>query len=348
MERLTSLINRLKEKHEAGSSNGELLRLVDQLRNELTLLVHENTNTLPSASVSVMMPAGYQPASFVLEEETITNQHPLMASAIEMEKEELMVTQITEQISLEPIHVAQSQIPELNQEKTGTFFQVPKPPRIAMIEEELAEEEEPKIEVLMEKEPEPLPEKTFVEDILDFLKFSRPEKTDAESLPIHERNELEEKPVVFEFNISEEMPVEADRISSSMLLEREEIEEILTLEMPETKQKPKELHEILASRVVATPSMQSTGKTMLSEKFGGSKITDLRKGIAINDRFRFIKSLFRGDESLFDRSIKTINNFNILAEAQYWIQRELVVKLGWNDEDELVQQFYSLVSRRFL
>ena len=35
---------------------------------------------------------------------------------------------------------------------------------------------------------------------------------------------------------------------------------------------------------------------------------------------------------MYERSIKTINSFNIYAEAEYWISRELKVKLGWNND----------------
>ena len=47
------------------------------------------------------------------------------------------------------------------------------------------------------------------------------------------------------------------------------------------------------------------------------------------------------------RSIKTINNFSILAEAEYWIRRELKIKTGWKDSDPFVKQFDQLVRRRF-
>jgi hypothetical protein len=76
-------------------------------------------------------------------------------------------------------------------------------------------------------------------------------------------------------------------------------------------------------------------------------IKDLRKAIGINDRFVFINDLFRGDEPMYERSIKTINSFNIYPEAEYWINRELVVKIGWDVENEIVKHFYQLVKRRF-
>jgi hypothetical protein len=76
-------------------------------------------------------------------------------------------------------------------------------------------------------------------------------------------------------------------------------------------------------------------------------IKDLRKAIGINDRFVFINDLFRGDEVMYERSIKTINSFSIFPEAEYWINRELIVKLGWDVENEIVKHFYQLVKRRF-
>ena len=89
------------------------------------------------------------------------------------------------------------------------------------------------------------------------------------------------------------------------------------------------------------------GKTELVEVLKETPVKDLRKAIGINDRFVFINELFRGDESMYERCIKTINSFNIYAEAEYWISRELKVKLGWDNNNSTVQQFDQLVKRRF-
>jgi hypothetical protein len=50
---------------------------------------------------------------------------------------------------------------------------------------------------------------------------------------------------------------------------------------------------------------------------------------------------------MYERSIKTINSFNIYGEAEFWIKRELKLKLAWNDDNEAVQLFDELVKRRF-
>ncbi len=89
-------------------------------------------------------------------------------------------------------------------------------------------------------------------------------------------------------------------------------------------------------------------KIEVMESFKDSPIQDLRKGIGINDRYHFISDLFRGDEPMYERSIKTINSFNLYSEAEHWMNRELKVKLGWDENRETVSHFYDLVRRRFI
>lgn len=89
-------------------------------------------------------------------------------------------------------------------------------------------------------------------------------------------------------------------------------------------------------------------KIELSQALTSAPIKDLKKAIGVNDRFLFINELFRGDEAMYERSIKTIQNFSIYAEAEFWIRRELKVKIGWLDSDPVVKQFDQLIKRRFL
>lgn len=109
----------------------------------------------------------------------------------------------------------------------------------------------------------------------------------------------------------------------------------------------KEINEMAAGNTSSINEKLKQSKIDLGDTFTEVPIRDLRKAIAVNERFLFINELFRGDEAAYERSIKTINGFSIFPEAEYWIQRELKVKNGWNDSDELVKQFYQLVKRRF-
>ena len=85
----------------------------------------------------------------------------------------------------------------------------------------------------------------------------------------------------------------------------------------------------------------------LADELQAAPVKDLRKAIGINDRYLYINELFQGNEAMFDRSLKTLNAFTILPEAEFWTQRELRMKLGWKDDNPLVQQFVQLIKRRF-
>ena len=109
----------------------------------------------------------------------------------------------------------------------------------------------------------------------------------------------------------------------------------------------KEINEMAIHQTESLNDRLKQEKTEVVEVLKHEPIKDLRKAIGINDRFVFINDLFRGDEAMYERSIKTINSFYIFPEAEYWINRELIVKLGWNRENEIVKHFYQLVKRHF-
>jgi len=348
MERFTSLINSLKSGFEEGKSNTELLSLLDEMRNELTKSRPPSDHTL--SPVSVWLPAGYQPVAEKIIQPVIEAKTPESVPVI-IEEMPAVATEIKENLSSEKSLAAEKESFTIPKEPFITVAGpslatgVPRPPRIAIIEES---EEDLQEEL-------PVQTSLFPEDD-DFLLpgnfHIHPNGIFREGIPVTRVREMEfpsDEPIVVELELPEETEttvLETKREHSMTITDN------FLKNSPSTiaEGRPLELHEILANRVVAQPAngeILRQGK-VLADTFAGGKIQDLRKAIAINDRFRFIKSLFRGDDTLFERSVKTINNFNILQEAQYWMQRELVIKLGWNEEDELVQMFYQLVSRRFL
>lgn len=123
------------------------------------------------------------------------------------------------------------------------------------------------------------------------------------------------------------------------------------MEIPTLAHQEKTVFEL--NDVIHTDNGTSLNETLkqetneLANKLTGTPVKDLKKAISINDRHSFIQELFRGDEAMYERSIKTINGFHIFAEAEFWIQRELKVKLGWDNSLELVKIFDQVVSRRF-
>jgi hypothetical protein len=128
------------------------------------------------------------------------------------------------------------------------------------------------------------------------------------------------------------------------------VEETPTL-LQHTPQEEKKIHreinQIIHGQQRSLNDQLKQQKTEVAHLLQEAPIKDLRKAIGINDKFVFLAELFNGDEAMYERSIKTINNFHVLQEAEYWINRELKLRLGWNDTANTVQHFYSLVRRRF-
>jgi LPS O-antigen subunit length determinant protein (WzzB/FepE family) len=109
----------------------------------------------------------------------------------------------------------------------------------------------------------------------------------------------------------------------------------------------KEINEMLGIRDASLNDKLKENKVEVGHVLTEHPIKDLKKAIGINDRYVFINELFRGDEVMYERSLKTINGFRIFAEAEYWIERELKVKLGWEEHKDTTRHFHQLIKRRF-
>ena len=125
--------------------------------------------------------------------------------------------------------------------------------------------------------------------------------------------------------------------------------EIPTLALQQKKNEFEEIHQLMQS-IHSMPVLNEklrANKIEVGALLNNEPIKELKKGIGINDRFLFVQELFRGDETMYERSIKTIDGFAIYPEAQFWIQRELKLKIGWNEDSATVKHFDQLVKRRF-
>lgn len=168
----------------------------------------------------------------------------------------------------------------------------------------------------------------------------------------YKEEEIEQKPVKEKVEapvVIEKQYVNAKREREPVMQEQMNLAFDPILEIPTLSQQHslKEINEAVAIQQESLNDRLKQSRTELAETLKETPIRDLRKAIGVNDRFVFISELFRGDEAMYERSIKTINGFNIYAEAEYWINRELKTKIGWDDSRDIVKHFYKLVKRRF-
>jgi len=344
MDEAKSIVNRLQAQLLAGASPADLFVTAGKLCHVLGQL---QPKPAQSSSVSVVMPAGYSiPSEATLQQVSVPNdvawQHAqtLLAATeafLPTSQNSPGLTSNTSQdadpqtAQLTILPFAQNSTINTDAEERGpmgtanmenvpkSILTVPRPPAQTTIA--FAHDDETAIERLIEEEMVPF-----------------------------ESENSDDEPLVVELVVDEGADEANDDICNSMdvleappTLSRTMVETMA----PKTVMPSRDLHTSLPVEV--TERNQALGKpaTELAELLARPKIKDLRKAISINDKFRLVHELFRDDEAMFERSLKTLNNFGTLQEAAYWTQRELVVKLGWEDDNEMVQFFYDMLKRRF-
>ena len=179
-------------------------------------------------------------------------------------------------------------------------------------------------------------------------KVVQAENIQREKQVVQEKEEVRE-----EVNKPKQLPVEAEALVSasaggtglqtSLWSPEEENKE----PKEEKETFPKELNELMAERRTSLNDYLKLDREEVGSRLGKGPVKDLHQAIGLNEKFGFINDLFRGDQSLYNRSIKTINESKDLNEALYWIDRELKIKLGWQEKDETVRRFYALIKKRF-
>ena len=80
---------------------------------------------------------------------------------------------------------------------------------------------------------------------------------------------------------------------------------------------------------------------ILNEK---RNLTDLRKAFSLNDRFRYRKELFGGNEELMYKVIASLNNKESFKDSIEFIEE----KLHWDFSDPIVKEFIKVLEVRFL
>jgi hypothetical protein len=86
----------------------------------------------------------------------------------------------------------------------------------------------------------------------------------------------------------------------------------------------------------------------LAEKLNKSKILDLKKGMGLNQRFLFTNDLFGGDKNIFETTLGKLNSCDTIIEAKAYLSSDIESTFEWDLESSTVQQFISLIERKFI
>ena len=167
-----------------------------------------------------------------------------------------------------------------------------------------------------------------------------PKEQPPVSFPVKEKTKTE--PVEQKYSAPEK--------ETEIILEYEQPEEPSVIP-EEKKQQPKLVSEpksgILAEKIIPAnfnpineTLAQKTGD--LSSKLQTSPLNSIVAGIGLNDKFLYIRELFKGDNALYSNTVRHMDTAGSLSEAMDFIEHHF----DWDKKDETVQKFINLVHRR--
>ncbi|MBO4654770.1 MAG: hypothetical protein J5644_04415 [Bacteroidales bacterium] len=245
------------------------------------------------------------------EEEPIDNQ----PEAIEAEK------QLEEEVIQE-----EEQPEEENDEMDSDILEFVKNPEIltgakAVAEPEIKFEEKP----VAEPEPEAVPE-PVIEAVPEPEVVPDPEKVEVEISEIPEISEPEPEP----------MPEKTPESKEENVRKFVQILDLESQSQPEPeKPQQRSLNDLFIEQ-----------KQDLGDKFQQTKIADLTKAMSINDKFLFIRELFKNKSEEFSRAIQTLNKCENIEEA-FDIMEGLKKQYFWDSTSSAYLSLCDLVRRKF-
>ncbi len=103
--------------------------------------------------------------------------------------------------------------------------------------------------------------------------------------------------------------------------------------------------EVDAPEKVAPVEVEEVAQTasVRSEVKDARLVTDLRKAIGLNDRFRFKNDLFGNNERLLFDTIDVLNEMQSLSEADAYLKAHF----EWKTDDATVTYFYEILERKY-
>lgn len=113
---------------------------------------------------------------------------------------------------------------------------------------------------------------------------------------------------------------------------------------PEPKPEPVQKAEIVQPEAPQKPAATEKQGVFLSDLLEKKNLSDFRKAFSLNDRFRFRRELFGGNEEKMNKAIADLNDIHSYEESVAYLNNEL----KWDIEDEAVADFIKLLEKRFL
>ncbi len=200
-----------------------------------------------------------------------------------------------------------------------------------------APEVAPKLEPKPEPKPEPIVEEEQIEEVAE-------ETEELYVTPVEEAAESDEEVIEISEEELERLPEPQPKPLETKAAERSAEEDVEVLEEPAQEQPKSEPESAVLGEVIQP-------KTTLADQLAAKqtvndlrpRVTDLRRAVGLNDKFLLIRDLFGGNGSLYEITIRKLNEFDNFDDCMIYIAEHF----AWNPNSDGAKLMLDLLERKF-
>lgn len=179
-------------------------------------------------------------------------------------------------------------------------------------------------------------------------------KSEIDDLQAYIRISTELLKAVAAFQVLQNIEVDSseENIEKRQIKVAEEIKEqpeIGTLESVITEEPIPDFVEPEPVKEIQEPSAgaEKTSGIEVAEMLANNAIDDLRSAFGLNERFYFTNELFGGDGQAFVGAINEFNHLSSFEDAERLIVAKFIPQFGWKEDNETVEEFITIIKRRY-
>ncbi len=162
--------------------------------------------------------------------------------------------------------------------------------------------------------------------------------------PVEEAAESDEEVIEISEEELERLPEPQPKPLETKATERSAEEDVEVLEEPAQEQPKSESESVVLGEVIqpkTTLADQRAAKQTVNDL--RPRVTDLRRAVGLNDKFLLIRDLFGGNGSLYEITIRKLNEFDNFDDCMIYIAEHF----AWNPNSDGAKLMLDLLERKF-
>jgi hypothetical protein len=153
------------------------------------------------------------------------------------------------------------------------------------------------------------------------------------------------KPVVLP---SENPPVVAPKVDLLQERQKDFVPTVRKIEFKPEPQTPDNKKESLFDKAASLyDKIAKPGDKTVAGQATRQPVSNIKGSIGINEKFAYLKELFKNNVNDYNEALDKLNNFDSYADAEDYFQ-ELKAKYNWDPESKSFQGLADLLNRRYL